>query len=161
MEAARKWVETIDDPTRRDDARLAFIGQLSWRDPKAAAELMLEFRDSPRIVSYLENTTRRWASSDPKGAYAWAQENLPEGEERGQFLGNLIGKWADNDPKAAAHLSLITDVRSRAQAYARVGYQMAQKDIDGAMEWLNSQGEGPERDRRWRASPTPTRTRIH
>lgn len=148
LEGARLWVEKIEDPTRRDDARLALIGQLSWRDPKTAAELILEFKDSPRIYSNLEDTTWRWALSDPQGAFDWAMSNIEEADRRGQFLSNLIGGWAENDPKAAAeHLTSIVDPRSRNGAFTGMGYRWAAKDLDGALSWVDSLGDGAEYER--------------
>ena len=147
LDAAKAWVDSLEDESLQEEARLTLMDRYMWQDPQKAANYLLEFSDDPRFMSKLQETAWNWARADPNGAFDWAMENLPAGDQRGQFLERIVRSWGEIAPdKAVGQLDQITEPKRREDAYKALAQSWADNDLESARTWAETIPDGPERD---------------
>jgi hypothetical protein len=133
---AVRWAEAVPDAGVRGE----ILGQVAWglasTDPREAAALFssvpAEVRTRQNLISAVVG---KWTYSDIGAAEGWAMA-LPEGEEKGEALDNLVRALAKWEPtQAAAWLQELPAGISRDMAVERFTTLTVGEDPEGAMEW--------------------------
>ena len=147
IDRAQAWADDLSDPSLRQNAKVAIINQLSYRDPEAAAAAldisMDQFTDDKAgdaQLSYsVTSVARNWAKTEPTAAAAWASD-LPAGsDQRGKALSQIAGQWVEFEPAAASEwLSTLSSDPDRDSAVAGLVGRITSHDPEGALAWAST-----------------------
>ena len=124
----------------------------SWArdDPRAAFEWVRSQSPSGARSSMLARTLANLGESDPARALTLAEEL--DGVARSRAIEGVLGTWGEEDPLAAAAW-LDASGDKTPTAVRAVSYYYAEKDPEGAFEWLQEQSVEAQRQ----ALPTVVR----
>jgi len=111
---------------------------ISQRGDQAAREAVLNISDEQLRAGFARELAQRLASTDPKGAAAWAN-GLPAGETRERAMAEAIQAWAGKDPVAAGQylqqLGASPEFDRARQDYAQ---RVVRDDPEGALAWTQA-----------------------
>lgn len=111
---------------------------ISQRGEQAAREAVLNISDEQLRAGFARELAQRLASTDPKGAAAWAN-GLPAGETRERAMAEAIQAWASKDPVAAGQylqqLGASPEFDRARQDYAM---RVVREDPEGALAWTQA-----------------------
>ncbi|MEM0897633.1 MAG: hypothetical protein AAGJ79_12200 [Verrucomicrobiota bacterium] len=135
--ATNDWVNSIEDPLLRNDARKQVISTLSYQNPELAVEFIKGMDDSSEILEdYAPYLGRHWAGSSPQDALAWA-EGLENHSLRTRTLRDILSAVASNDPETAiAYIDgNLTKPSERTEAISNVLGSWVLQDDEAALAW--------------------------
>ncbi|HSN71486.1 MAG TPA: hypothetical protein VLT59_08245 [Steroidobacteraceae bacterium] len=125
----------------------AVVNALANVDSANMLELIRTRRGDPEYPTLLATAARSVAGRQPDMAIAIAGE-LSDIQQRDEVLGMAVPQLAQRTPREAVRLlDRIDDPERRANATQAVAGIWAQRDADGALDWVRSMPSGPQRDR--------------
>ncbi|HET6409942.1 MAG TPA: hypothetical protein VFG14_18780 [Chthoniobacteraceae bacterium] len=118
-------------------ARQNALSNVSYRwariDPQAAANWYITNVPENQRGS-MHQIMWEWSRSDPEAAMKWAIE-LPEGDNKGQILGQVFSQMSRNDPAAAAAQIEKLPPESQRNAVSNFISNWAHRDPEAAVRW--------------------------
>lgn len=138
LNAAKLFVEGIDDPLKRDDSVQRLLSRWSEEDPVNAALYAFEQESTKGIESAMWSIGRKLAETDPeKGieiALAQTKNSISE-----KMLRTVLDKWADKDLEAALEaVNTIPADWVGTSIYKNVASQYANTDLEKGISWIDS-----------------------
>ena len=109
--AVMAWAEGLPDGNEtgfRSTAYERTAGILAQDDHRAAVKFVERNRDTPEIEGAFAAVARRWVSTDPEAALAWAR-SLPPGSGRDRAVRIGFVQWQKKNPTAAERWLLATE----------------------------------------------------
>jgi len=142
------WIETIEDPERKKEARIALINAGRWgNSPEEIAEYALPHLDDQDAEDAFLSVARDWGRRDLEGATAWIEENIDDPALVDQFRFRVLSStnW-ENPAQAAQQLADLPEGQMRQSSYGEVAERWAESNLEAARQWANELPDGPERN---------------
>lgn len=147
-EGAISYAMGRQDLGERTEFVSAVLAGWCEKDVKSAEGWIVALPTGPLKREAMEALVKALAVSDPRHALQLAQDpkNVPfqsygiSSDSGSPLVHALFDKWLDDDPKAAAEaaIALPSSVHFRDAALHVVGKRWAEKDLDAALAWANS-----------------------
>jgi hypothetical protein len=128
--------------TARTNALRNAVRQLTWENPKAAAEIAVEIPPGEERNNVMGDVLRRWSNESPTEAMAFIEKNLPDGTARESAMRDALSGWMNVDPKAALNFA-VNSGKAKPQDVGGYVANWARQDSTAALAWANGQPEGP------------------
>ncbi len=142
-EEVLRWLESLPEGEARSDGIKSAIDQVSDSDPAEAARLLGRFsKDHEAAQSVIANT---WGRTDPKAAMEWARQ-IPDPDERDSALDSVIMSWSRESPEEVAAALPTLPEQKRLPAVMMLVLSWADRDLESAAAWVDSQPRGPLKD---------------
>ena len=101
--AAKLTALALEPGVEQDDTAVSVVQRWGQSDPRAAADWVLQFPDTPARLAAMQNLASIWAGSDPAGLEKWASA-LPPGPMQDTALAasnEAVGAEQETDPRVA------------------------------------------------------------
>lgn len=136
---------SIKGDSDRADFMRGVVEGMAGRDPQAAANFSLtEIHAGALQADALRIALAKWGASNPRDAYAWANEHLT-GPVKDEAVNALVQSWAARSPEAAAAWFEETRSTSQPLLAALLG-GWAAKSPRNAAQWVETLPEAVNRD---------------
>jgi hypothetical protein len=110
---------------------------LSYTNPKAAAEIALQCSLGDDRNYIIRNVLANWGRDSPADAIAFIQKNIPPGDEQGNAMQSAISAWVNIDPKNALEFAMST-AKSKPETIGGFVANWAQQDSAAAYAWASA-----------------------
>ncbi len=136
---------TINSDSDRADFMRGVVEGMAGRDPQAAANFALtEIHAGALQADALRIALAKWGATNPRDAYAWANEHL-NGPVKDEAVNALVQSWAARSPEAAAAWFEETRSTSQPLLAALLG-GWAAKSPRNAAQWVETLPDAVNRD---------------
>ena len=136
-EAAKDWVNSVNDPELKSGALTRVAMELMEGDREGTGDWLASFGDDEAAVSAVSRFSDSWSREDPQAVLEWADQL--NGAAKAEAYEEAIESWAREDSSAAGtFLSNLPASAERDSATGAYATRVSREDPVVAMEWAGS-----------------------
>jgi hypothetical protein len=138
IENASRWSESLPDGSLKGAAMNLIAGELSRRDPEAAAAWAQRHAAEDYATRAIGRIGGQWSSQNPEAAVGWLA-SLPAGQGQTAGMTAAFNNWEDSDPVAASnYLFSMPSSQLRDTSISGFAGGYAWQNPELSMQWAQS-----------------------
>jgi len=143
-EAAKDWVNSVNDPDLKSGALTRVTMELMEGDREGTADWLVSFGDDEAAASAVNRFSDSWSREDPQAVLEWADQL--SGPAKAEAYEEAMESWAREDAVAAGeYLSSLPESAERDSATEAYATRISREDPVAAMEWAGTIGNEKQR----------------